>query len=313
MEPAPFRQFADDSREPASAFWVRADDGLRLRLALWRGDDAPHGTVLLFPGRTEYVEKYATLAHDLNAAGFAVLTLDWRGQGLSERLQDDPLPGHVGEFADYQRDVIEMIVAGTDLDLPRPWHLLAHSMGGSIGLAALHAGLPVERAVFSAPMWGIQLGRLPTWFVRAITQLADRAGRGGRIAPQKGGARSYVLDDSFNANLLTHDVDSWTRMVREAATWPELTIAGASFGWVFHAIAECRRLSDLPPPDLPTLIAMGQEERIVSPGAIRQMADRWPSARLMEVAGARHELMMEIPPLRQAFLESAIDHFLSGS
>ena len=58
---------------------------------------------------------------------------------------------------------------------------------------------------------------------------------------------------------------------------------------------------------------MGQEERIVSPGAIRQMAERWPSARLMEVAGARHELMMEIPPLRQAFLESAIDHFLSGS
>lgn len=310
MQPAPFHQLADDSREPATAFWVRADDGRRLRLALWRGSDTPHGTVLLFPGRSEYVEKYADIAHDLNAAGFAALALDWRGQGLSDRLQDDPVPGHIGEFADYQRDVIEMVVAGTELDLPRPWHLLAHSMGGAIGLAALHGGLPVERAVFSAPMWGIHLGRLPLWLAGTAAQLADRIGWGGRTARRKGG---HVLDESFNANLLTHDVDHWTRSVREAATWPELTIGGASFTWILQALAECRRLTALPPPDLPALIALGTEEKIVSPDAIRQLCGTWPNARLMEIEGARHELAMEVAPLRRAFVESAIDHLRADS
>lgn len=309
MEPAPFRQLPGDHGRPARAFRVRADDGVHLRLALWEGEDPRQGTILLFPGRTEYAEKYAAVAQELNAAGYAVLTVDWRGQGLSDRLQDDPLPGHVGDFSDYQRDVIEMVVAGTDLDLPRPWHLLAHSMGGCIGLAALHAELPVERAVFSAPMWGIRLGMIPHWFVRGATHLASRLGRGGRVAPQRGGASSYVLDDSFNANLLTHDVDNWTRMVREAAAWPDLTIAGASYDWVAKALAECQRLAQLPAPDLPALIAAGDEEQIVSLPAIRELAGRWDGAEFLEVAGARHELMMEIPPLRQTFMEAALAHF----
>ena len=94
------------------------------------------GSVLLFPGRTEYVEKYAPVAHRLMAEGYDVLSIDWRGQGMSDRLQPNPRPGHIRDFADYQHDVVEMIVAAEQLDLPRPWHLLAHPMGGCIGLAA---------------------------------------------------------------------------------------------------------------------------------------------------------------------------------
>ena len=309
MEPAPFRQLAGDTDAPARAFWVRSDDGIRLRLALWQPPQAGRGTILLFPGRSEYAEKYAGVARDLNAAGYAALIIDWRGQGLSQRLQDDPFPGHIGDFADYQRDVVEMVVAGTQLGLPRPWHLLAHSMGGAIGLAALHSGLPVQRVTFSSPMWGINLGILPRWLVQSATRLSAHLGREGRIAPQRGGNSSYVLDDSFNANLLTHDVCSWTRLVREAASWPDLTIGGASFGWVGAALRECRRLAQLPPPDLPALIAAGTQEQIVSLPAITQMSDRWPQARLIRFEDARHELLMESPPIRQQFMGEILEHF----
>ncbi|WCR12553.1 alpha/beta hydrolase [Paracoccus stylophorae] len=295
---------------PADAFFVTAEDGVRLRLGLWRGDaDRVAGTVLLFPGRTEYIEKYAPVAHRLNAEGYDVLAIDWRGQGMSDRLQDDPRPGHVRDFTDYQLDVVEMIVTATDLDLPQPWHLLAHSMGGCIGLAALHDDLPVASAVFSAPMWGINLRRMPQRIALGLASLAARLGRAGRSAPGSGSGITYLVDEAFGSNLLTNDVDNWCRLLREAASWPDLTIGGASYQWVSGALRECSRLAAMDSPDLPVTVSLGTDENVVSHAAIRDRIDRWPGARLLEIEGARHEVLMDTPDLQQQFYDAALARF----
>ncbi|WP_415635670.1 alpha/beta hydrolase, partial [Paracoccus aminovorans] len=247
MTPAPFNTLPGDPLPMARAFWLRAEDGVRLRAGHWAAGGAS-GTVLLFPGRTEYLEKYAEVAADLNAAGLDVLALDWRGQGMSDRLQDNVRPGHIGSFLDYQRDVVEMVVAAQDLDLPRPWHLLAHSMGGAIGLAALDGGLPVASAVFSSPMWGIDLHGIPEALALALATAMARLGRGGHPAPRSGGEESFVLLDPFRDNLLTHDGRRWGRLVAEAAAWRDISIGGASNDWLREAILECRRLATLPAP-----------------------------------------------------------------
>jgi len=311
MQQAPFHQLPEDRLAPARAFFVQADDGVRLRLAWWQAENqASLGSVLLFPGRTEYVEKYAPIARRLTAEGYDVLGIDWRGQGMSDRLQANPRPGHIREFSDYQRDVIEMVVAAGQLDLPRPWHLLAHSMGGCIGLAAMQDDLPVQSAVFSAPMWGINLRRIRHGVALGVAYLAGRVGRGGFAAPGSGGsATTYVLDESFAANLLTHDVDEWARLVREAATWPDLTIGGASFDWVSKALNECSRLSRLPSPAQPMLVSLGSEERVVSPAAIRDRAARWQGGELLEIPNVRHEVMLEVPALRDLFIEAMLARF----
>ncbi|MDB6176926.1 alpha/beta hydrolase [Paracoccus sp. Z330] len=312
-ESAPFHQLPGDPLRPATAFWSTADDGIRLRLALWQPGGSPaRGTVLLFPGRTEYIEKYAPFAHRLNDAGYAVLAIDWRGQGMSARLQDDPRPGHIGEFSDYQRDVIEMVTAATEMSLPRPWHLLAHSMGGCIGLAALHDGLPVESAVFSAPMWGINLRQFPHRLALALAYLAGRAGKGGRAAPGSGANGTYLVDECFGSNLLTSNIDEWCRLLREALAWPELTIGGATFDWVGKALRECNRLSQMPSPDVPMTVSLGSLESIVSAAAISERVDQWPEARLLHVEGARHEVMMEVPPMQDMFLQATLERFQSA-
>jgi lysophospholipase len=57
MSAAPL--FDDIAEGPAggSALWCEAHDGLRIRIALWRAK-AEKGTIFVFPGRTEYIEKY---------------------------------------------------------------------------------------------------------------------------------------------------------------------------------------------------------------------------------------------------------------
>jgi lysophospholipase len=311
---APFHQLPGDTSRPADAYWLTADDGVRLRIAVWDSRDAPvRGSVLLFPGRTEYVEKYADFALSLAAAGYTVMAIDWRGQGMSDRLQADPRPGHVGEFADYQRDVIEMVVAATEMELPQPWHLLSHSMGGCIGLAALHDGLPVRSAVFSAPMWGINLRQMPHRLALGIAYLAGRLGHGGRAAQRGRAADTYMLDEAFSANLLTGDIDEWCRLLRQAAAWPDLMTGGATFNWVSKALNECTRLAGLPALDLPSLTIFGTDEQIVSTAAIRARVAAWPQARLLEIQGGKHELIMCTPERRQRFFEATLAQFAEAS
>ena len=65
---------------------LKTRDGVALRFARWAPPPGRKGTVCLFQGRAEFIEKYFETVRDLRARGFAVATLDWRGQGLSERV-----------------------------------------------------------------------------------------------------------------------------------------------------------------------------------------------------------------------------------
>ncbi|MFN3847728.1 MAG: alpha/beta hydrolase, partial [Paracoccaceae bacterium] len=99
------------------------------------------------------------------------------------------------------------------------------------------------------------------------------------------------------------------RLVREAVAWPDLTIGGATFDWVSRALNECARLSRIPSPEVPMLVSLGSEEKVVSPQAIRDRAARWPQSELLEIAGARHEILMETDPLRERFYEAMLARF----
>ncbi len=60
---------------------LKTRDGVSLRFARWAPPPGRKGTVCLFQGRAEFIEKYFETVRDLRARGFAVATLDWRGQG----------------------------------------------------------------------------------------------------------------------------------------------------------------------------------------------------------------------------------------
>lgn len=308
MEPAPFHGRVAGGRLPVRAFWLRADDGVRIRVALWQPAGATAtGTVLLFPGRTEYVEKYAPVADRLAGAGLATLAIDWRGQGLADRLLPDPDKGHVRDFGDYQRDVRAAVAAAGALGLAEPFHLLAHSMGGCIGLRALHEGLGVRTAVFSAPMWGIRFPPRVAPFAGTIARLGRLLGRGEAYAPGTGAASYVLAEATAEDNDLTSDAEVFARLVEQLRQVRGLRLGGPTYRWLDAAIGEMRRLMAMPAPDIPALAAVGSAEAIVSADAIRARMASWPLGRLRELPGARHELLMERAPIRDAFLADALD------
>jgi len=301
MEHAPFHADQAEGPDGKAAYWLTAADGRRLRIAVWPKPDAK-GTVLLFPGRTEYVEKYGRAAADLAARGYATVAIDWRGQGLSDRVHDDVSMGHVDSFSDYQLDVQAAFLAVRELALPEPFFLIAHSMGGAIGLRALQNGLPVNAAAFSAPMWGILMNGLPDWAKTFLSWALTTIGWGSKRAPGTAG-ETYVLREPFEGNLLTSDPDMYAYMVRHAHHDTGLHLGGPSMDWVHKALVECHALMKMPAPNVPTKVFLGTKEAIVDPVPIKRYMPKWPNGELIMVEGARHEIMMEGPKERGLFFD----------
>lgn len=294
MELSPAPLFTDVAGAPAggAAHWLATEDGLRLRIAHWSPTGTAKGTVLLFPGRTEYIEKYGPAAGDLTARGFATLVVDWRGQGLADRLLPDPRPGHVVNFPDYQRDVAAVVQAASALDLPKPWFLIAHSMGGCIGLRALIEGLSVAAAAFSGPMWAISLSMAQRTFAHGVTALSTFFGLSHRLSPGTKGA-NYVQVQPFEGNGLTNDPEMYRFLQNQLAAHPELGIGGPSLQWLREALRETARLAHQPSPDLPCLTFLGTADAIVSRTAIETRMEHWPKGELDLVEAGRHEVLME--------------------
>jgi lysophospholipase len=300
---APFLGEVAEGPEGARAWWVTSADGTRLRMGVWPA--GPKGTVLLFPGRTEYIEKYGRVAQDLAAAGWGMVAFDWRGQGLADRPRHRRDMGHVVSFDEYRQDVAAFRAALEALEVTGPFMFIGHSMGGAIGLRALHDGLPVKAAAFTGPMWGIQM----TPFLKSISGivlgLAGPLGFGTTFAPSTGPWKAMEFED----NPLTTDRDQFDYMSRQIARHPELALGGPSILWVKAALAETRTLMALPAPDVPAVTLHGSGESIVEVPAMKARMDRWPGGRLVEVEGALHEVMMETPARRRFTLDTILGHF----
>jgi len=296
VESAPLYEDVAKAPEGGAAYWLTCKDGVRIRIGVW--DKGASGTVLLLPGRTEYVEKYGQSAGDLQARGYATIAIDWRGQGLADRLLDDPATGHVMHFTDYQHDVRATMDAARELGLPEPFYLLSHSMGGCIALRSLIEGLDVKAAVFCAPMWGILMAAPIRPLARGIAWASRSIGLGHKYAPGTN-ADNYVVTAPFAGNLLTTDPDMYAYMQDQATAYPQLPLGGPSMHWLFEALTETRDLQAMQMPQTPTVTYLGTNERIIDSNAVIKLMEQWPDARLEMVEGAEHEVLMEKPATRK--------------
>lgn len=296
------------AQTPPLSHWLHLTDGKRLRATHWQPGGAAKGTVLLFTGRTEYAEKYGLIALSLQAAGYAIATVDWRGQGLSDRLIPNPMIGHVERFGDYQRDTAALVAYAKALELPRPYHMLAHSMGGAIGLRALWQHLPVRSAFFTAPMWGIAMAQALRPAAASLTSFSQRTGFAQVLAPTQL-SLSYVAIAPFELNLLTSDAAQYERLRAQVKAQARLGLGGVSMGWLSEALRENRRAARAPSPDIPCVTCLGGHEAIVDPDAVHARMGAWPKGQLHIFPKARHELLMEAPDIRAQVLGHALDLF----
>ena len=307
LAPAPFHAGVADGPDGGRAYWLTTSDGVRIRIGVWSG--GAKGTVLLFPGRTEFIEKYGAAAKGFMERGFSTVAIDWRGQGLADRALENRLIGHVDEFSEYQKDIAAVLAALPELNLPDPTGLFAHSMGGCIGLRALMDGLPVDAAVFTGPMWGIALDPMRRSAGWALSTLSRSTSFEKLMAPGTSG-QSYVLAQPFEDNMLTRDESMYEGMRRQLIEHPDLALGGPSFAWLNEALKECRALSLSPTPNVPAITFLGTNERIVDTKEIHDRMARWHNGELRMIEGGEHEVVMDLPDVQAQVYDAAVELFL---
>ncbi|MBA4209371.1 MAG: alpha/beta hydrolase [Parvibaculum sp.] len=298
--------------EGGEAFWLRAEDGARLRVVTWAGE-APRGTVFLFGGRTEFIEKYFEVAGELRQRGFAVVTMDWRGQGLSDRLLGDPRKGHIDDFSTFDRDLARLMISVAPR-FPKPWIGLAHSMGGQILLRAAHEHPEwFSRIALSAPMFGLKFSQRLARAIRSATALLHLAGRDGEFVP--GGNGKAADETPFAKNILTQDERRYGLLQALLRAEPALCLGAATVGWL-HAAFRSMDMTSAPAwlrrVGTPLLICEAERDALVSGRALAHAALHMPNALLVTIPDARHEILIERDEARAAFWR-AFDRFTDGT
>lgn len=296
---------------PLATLWEEwtASDGWRLRTARWDRREAD-AVVLFCGGRGDFIEKYAETIHDLLDARLAVVTFDWRGQGLSGRLAEDPGRCHITTFDRHLADLLDLLET---LVVPfaagRPILLMAHSMGGNIALRALHdrPGL-VQRAVLLAPMCGIITRPLPERVARLVVRLAVARGWAERFAP---GQFPYgpVFRSPVRQRRLTSDVARFEDEGVLIDANPDLAVGGVTHGWVlaaYQSIDALRAPGFVEAIETPVLIVAAALEKLVHNPSIEAVARRLPHGDFLLVPDARHELIKERDYIRTPVLQAAI-------
>jgi lysophospholipase len=299
--------------EDAVSGTLRTRDGVDLRFARWAPPPGRKGTVCLFQGRAEFIEKYFETVRDLRARGFAVATLDWRGQGLSQRALRNPRKGYVRNFSDFQIDLETFINDVVLPDCPPPVFALAHSMGATILLRAAYQGHRwFDRMVLLAPMVALP-GMRRSAFARVSIKALRLMGLGGAYVP--GGDATVMMQRPFMGNLLTSDPVRYARNVAVLEAEPALGIGWPTVAWTDSAFKTMRQLSEPSFPAKirqPILIMAAGHDQIVSTPAIDEFAVRLRAGSHLIVPGARHELLMEQDRFRMQVL-AAFDAFVPGT
>lgn len=108
-------------------FTFDSEDGVQIHVHVWKPNTPPRAVVQVAHGMGEHAGRYAPLAAELTAQGYAVYANDHRGHGLSRHAE----PGHLGDDG-WNRLVGDMVALSETIREQHPGLplvLLGHSLG----------------------------------------------------------------------------------------------------------------------------------------------------------------------------------------
>lgn len=284
--------------------FMKTDDKGYIRYGIWHcTGDKKNGTIILLNGRSEFMEKYSETISELLNKGFNVYSMDWRGQGLSERLLSDRQKGFIPNYEIYLNDVKKFIDEIVKPKAVLPVTILAHSMGGHIALRLIHDHPTVaEKVVLSSPMieiFNFSVIRRITGFV---AEFAVKAGMGHAYIPC---AHRYNPDkEKFEGNRLTSDPKRFMATRKEIMNNRKLTSGGVTYRWLwasFQSIDIVNHPGYAENIKTPVLMISAGSDRVVSIKAQKRFSARLSDCRFIEIKDARHEVLMETDAIRSIF------------
>ena len=261
--------------------------------------------ILISSGRTEAAIKYKELIFDLFNNGYSVYIHDHRGQGLSGRMTEDPQMGYIDTFQFYIDDMKSFYENYLKPKNHKKTYLLAHSMGGAIGMTYLEQNPnDFNAAAFSSPMLGFKPPAC------AVVKVLDGE------KPKYAIGESEYKDDktTFKGNTLTGSEVRYDRMIDAFAKVPKTKLGGATYHWIHKSCQQYDYIfSNIDKIKTPFILFSAENEQIVNPFSHQRFIDAaqklGKDCIAYEVENAQHELLIEKDEQRIETINEVLDFF----
>ncbi len=271
----------------------------------------PRANIIIVHGYGERIEKYSEIVYDFYSAGYNVFILDQRGFGRSTRINPEATKAiYVENFSDYAKDLEQFLIQIVQAQgSARPIFIFAHSMGGLVSSQLLHdrADL-VAAAVFSAPMFRVNLRGVPQKIVEGLAAIADRLGFGARYVFGQSTPSKQVFQKSGTQSLARWQ--SYADFISSEKEFP-LVLGGASFHWLLESLRSTQSAVSKTWTDAiktPILIFQAEDDTYVDNAGQDEFCTKVLECRKIFVAGTRHEIYREQDSARTLYLQSIL-HF----
>ena len=240
--------------------------------------EQPSATLFLLHGYYDHMGLYRHVIEWALGQGFAVISCDLPGHGLSSGER-----ASISDFAVYQQVLQALFEQARALQLPRPWHLCGQSTGGAIAVDhLLHQGAhsPVDgQVILLAPLVRPCAWRWSKFSYRVLRHFVNG------------------IERRFSEN--TNDPAFLPFLQADPLQPRRLPTA-----WVGALIAWVKRIEAAPKSTRRPLIVQGEADGTVDwPYNLEVLKAKFAEPQILMLPDARHHLANELPGIRQRYFD----------
>lgn len=270
--------------------------------------------LVILPGRSEAIEKYAEIVYDLDngklAGEFQYFLMDHRGQGSSGRMLEDTQKGHVDSFNNYVLDLkkfMDTIVKDRNCS---ETSLLAHSLGAGISTKFMQKYPEYfDRAALTSPMLKIQTAPYRYEVARAIVVASVIAGQGKKYGP---GQKGFDPARNFEANAFTTSPARYEMAMDIFDLFPKTQLGGVTNQWlneIMHATVAIRaHYNDI---KIPLKVFHAGIELYSDKDEMIRLCDMAPHCTRTYLETSKHEVLMDRDVNRDIVISELEDFLVS--
>jgi lysophospholipase len=305
------RQWNDVGTDSLRDFWNAGEagsfkgvDGIDIVYRIHRAQN-PKAAVVLVPGRTEAIIKFAEVARDLVKQGYSTYAVTLRGQGEAGRMLTDKEKGYVAWFEDYITDTHHFITDVVNKD-NLPVFMIAHSLGGAVAVLLVNEHPDdVKALVMTSPMLEIDVGSFPPPVVSTLAGGVCDSTDGSGYAV---GAGPYTKETDFPTNTVTNSEPRWTWKIQQLTDDASIRLGGITWRWLCQGLVASSRAQGLGSA-VPTVLFQAGADTIVKPGGQLKYCTNALRCTLSKMDGAKHELLQEKDDIRNLVLSRTVKFF----
>lgn len=218
------------------------ENNISIHYATYTTNPTASRCLIILPGRSEAIEKYAEVVYDLDngslAGEFQYFLMDHRGQGSSGRLiHDEALDsqkGHVDEFENYKLDLKKFMDTVVGQTKCSEKILLAHSLGAGIAVDFMQSYPEYfDRAALTSPMLKIQTAPYKYAVARSIVVASMGLGRAKKYAV---GQKPFNEVRDFEKNTFTSSPVRYDMAMDLFQAYPQTKLGGVTNRWLYEVM-----------------------------------------------------------------------------